>query len=274
MSIRRTVAILIASAISAVGLHAQVPASAESGAGFSGRGIPLQGQVLLGSCSGNSSQDPVPQEAVFGGRFGVHRTYWQGTQQSGAVSRAGADLAAGRLPWVSFKTPGLSWAQMASGAGDAWARDLAARLGALPGPVWVAVNHEPENDAQVMSDWKAMQQRLSPIFRAYPNIAFTIILMGYHQFAAPTIDPTLSMRALYPGPGTVDVVGFDPYNNYGTLNSKGTTNTTFTELKTYYTKIAAWAASVGGVKWAVPRPATPTWPPRGTWPGCRGPTTT
>ncbi len=75
--------------------------------------------------------------------------------------------------------------------------------------------------------------------------------MGYHQFAAPTIDPPLSMQALFPGPGTVDVVGFDPYNNYGTLNSKGTTNTTFTELKTYYTKIAAWAASVGGVKWAV-----------------------
>jgi hypothetical protein len=219
--------------------------------GFSARGIPLQGQVLFGAASGNSSQDPLPQEGVFGGRLGIHRTYWAGNQQSSAVSRAAMDLQAGRLPWVSFKGPGLSWAQMASGAGDAWARDLAAKLGSLPGPVWVAVHHEPENDSGDLQDWKRMQQRLSPIFRAYPNIAFTVILMGYHQFIAPTIDPKLSMQALYPGPGLVDVVGFDPYNWYGTVRSSGEQITTFDELKTYYTKIAAWAASAGGVKWAV-----------------------
>ena len=78
MSIRRTVAILIASAISAVGLHAQVPASAESGAGFSARGVPLQGQVLFGAASGNSTQDPLPREATVAGTFGIHRTYWRG----------------------------------------------------------------------------------------------------------------------------------------------------------------------------------------------------
>ncbi len=136
--------------------------------------------------------------------------------------------------------------------GTTWAKDLAARLGTVPGPVWVAVHHEPENDVRETSrTGSGCSSGSSPIFRAHPNIAFTIILMGYHQFAAPTINPKLSMDALYPGPGLVDVVGFDPYNWYGTLASNGEQITTFTELKTYYTKIAAWAASVGGVKWAV-----------------------
>ena len=133
--------------------------------------------------------------------------------------------------------------QMGQGSGLA--------IGHPSGAVWVAVHHEPENESADLQDWKRMQQRLAPIFRAHPNIAFTIILMGYHQFAAPTINPKLSMDTLYPGPGLVDVVGIDPYNWYGTLASNGEQITTFTELKTYYTKIAAWAASVGGVKWAV-----------------------
>jgi hypothetical protein len=140
---------------------------------------------------------------------------------------------------------------MAAGAGDAWAKDLAARLGAVPGPVWVAVHHEPENDSGDLQDWKRMQQRLSPIFRAYPNVGFTVILMGYHQFGAPTIDPKKSIDALYPGTQHVDVMGFDIYNGYGTVKSSGETNTNFLELKLYYAKIATWAKSVGGVNWAL-----------------------
>ena len=173
-------------------------AGAVEPSGFSPRGVPLAGQVLFGSASGNSAQDPLPQEGVFGSRFGIHRTYWQANQQSKAVQRAAVDLQAGRLPWISFKTPTapgsstkLSWAQMAAGDGDAWARDLAQQLGGLSGPVWVAVHHEPENDAGDMQDWKRMQQHLAPIFRASPNVAFTVIFMGYHQFAAPSPDPKL-----------------------------------------------------------------------------------
>ncbi len=218
----------------------------------------MNGQVLLGSASGNSSQDPLPQEGVFGGTFGIHRTYWQASQQSRALQRAERDLNEGRLPWISFKTPvapgtstKLSWAQMAAGAGDDWARGLAADLAKLPGPVWVAVHHEPENDAGDMQDWKRMQQHLAPIFRASPNVAFTVIFMGYHQFAAPNPNPELSMEAMWPGAQYVDVTGFDPYNNYGTLKSSGQMNTTFTELKRYYDGIAAWSASVGGAKWAI-----------------------
>ena len=242
-------------AIAVVTLLASSSAAPEPG--FSPRGIPLYGQVLLGSASGNPLQDPRPRESIFGGTLGIHRTYWKGDQQAKAVDMAATDLAAGRLPWISFKAPPppgsstpYTWSEMATGAGDQWAADLAKRLSLLKGPVWVAIHHEPENDVGNLQDWTRMQQRLSPFFRSKPNIAYTVILMGYHQFLAPA-DPRLSMTALWPGSRFVDVTGFDPYNTYGTRNPSGTINATFTELKDYYAKIASWSDSVGGAPWAV-----------------------
>ena len=55
-----------------------------------------------------------------------------------AVKTAKADAAKNRMPWMSFKPP-YSWADMAAGKGDAWARDLATKMKAVGGPVWVAV---------------------------------------------------------------------------------------------------------------------------------------
>ena len=181
--------------------------------------------------------------------MGIRRSYYQASQVSAAVDRARADLVAGRVPWLSFKAP-ASWAAMATGAGDAWAQDLANRLGGLPGPVWVAVHHEPEGDGPA-ADWKAMQQRLSPIFRAKPNIAYTMILMGWNQFFANKADQSLDVY--WPGKQYIDVLGFDPYNWYDTSNSSGAKNYTWTELREYYTKITAWLDATGNseVKWAV-----------------------
>ena len=49
---------------------------------------------------------------------------------------------------------------MASGTGDAWARDLFTKLDALNFEVWVAFHHEPEGDG-VTTDWRKMQDHLS-----------------------------------------------------------------------------------------------------------------
>jgi hypothetical protein len=206
----------------------------------------LGGQVLFGSAT---TTDVAVMEAAIGGKVGIRRSYYQASQVSAAVDRARADLVAGRVPWLSFKAP-ASWASMASGAGDAWAQDLANRLGGLPGPVWVAVHHEPEGDGPA-ADWKAMQQRLSPIFRAKPNIAYTMILMGWNQFFANKADQSLDVY--WPGKQHIDVLGFDPYNWYDTTNSSGGKNYSWTELREYYTKIKAWLDATGNseVKWAV-----------------------
>ncbi|MCB0919404.1 MAG: fibronectin type III domain-containing protein [Actinobacteria bacterium] len=221
-------------------------AVAADGSGFSARGLPLNGQVLFG---GATIEDVSQLENSVGGTMGVRRSYYRAGQEDAALARAESDLAAGRLPWMSFKLP-YSWSRMAAGDGDAWARDLAERFGQLDGPVWLAMHHEPEGDGD-HADWVAMQQRLSPIFRAQPNIAYTIILMGWHQFFSG--NASLSMETFWPGKQYVDVLGFDPYNFYDTTRSNGAKNWAWDELDKYYAKIVNWMQTSGNsdVAWGI-----------------------
>ena len=101
---------------------------------------------------------------------------------------------------------------MAAGKGDAWAKDLATRMKSAGGPVWIAVGHEPENDGGDVQQWKAMQNRIGPIMRAAaPNLGFSVIVMGYHQFYGAA---KFSMSAMWPKT-KVDIAGFDVYEKYG-----------------------------------------------------------
>jgi hypothetical protein len=205
------------------------------------RGIPVCGGPFVGSAiTGNG--DPSAKERTYGTNLGVRRTFYSSNQIDGAVRIAKADVAAGRLPWISFKAP-YSWAEMVSGKGDAWAAELAAALKTVDGPVWVAIHHEPETEGDVRV-WAQMQKRLSPIIRnGAPNVAFTIIVMGYHQIFGN--DPSLSFDAIWPGDGLVDVIGIDPYNRYGTGAGKE-----FRELKDFYTELKAFADK-HGTRWGV-----------------------
>lgn len=244
------VATLVAFAVGALSLGTSPDASAatggtlSNGATYSARGIPAKG-AFVGAAVG-SNADPAAFEKEMGRRLGVRRTYWQATQVSNAVSVAKADIAAGRLPWMSFKFP-HSWSQMAAGKGDAWARDLATKLAALNGPVWLAFHHEPEDEGDP-KPWVAAQKRLSPIVRkAAPNVAFTIILMGYHQIYG---DPKFSLDAMWPGDGLVDVIGFDVYYFYGTVKN-GVMSTKRTDLVTAYFKHFQAFAQRKNVKWGL-----------------------
>lgn len=227
--------------------NANVPAAAPdmTSCQFTARSLPTCG-TLFGAAFG-SNTDPTSFEASVGGTLGVRRTYFSSSQVSGAVNVAKADKAAGRVSWMSFKLP-YSWAEMASGKGDAWAQDLAARLGSVNGHVWVAFNHEPENDTGNLADWVAMQRRLAGIVHSVaPNVAFTIILMGYHQFSG---DPKYSLDNLWPGDGLVDVIGIDPYNFYGTVKN-GSVSTLQSDLGSlYFTPLAAFARA-HGTAWGV-----------------------
>lgn len=214
-----------------------------NGCATSARGIPSCG-AFLGSAYG-SNTEPSPMEEEMGSRLGIRRTFFTGAQVDSAVTKAGADLRAGRLPWISFKLP-YSWAEMANGRGDAWARGLASRLAALPGPVWVAFHHEPEGDGDIQA-WRRMQERLAPIVRGTaPNVAFTVIVTGWHQFYG---DSDYSLDAIWPRV-KVDVAGFDIYNQYGVVKD-GEMNTRGTNLRTdYFEKISVWAKAQG-VAWGV-----------------------
>ena len=199
---------------------------------------------LVGAAHG-SNTEPSALEASLGQRLGVRRTYWNGAKVDAAVATAKADVAAGRIPWISFKLP-YSWAEMAAGKGDAWTKDLTAKLATIKGPVWVAFHHEPEGDGPI-EDWKKMQERLGPIVRnGAPNVAFTVVLTGWNQWYGQT---QYRIENIWPNT-TVDIAGFDIYCFYATWKN-GKFRTGEESLKEdYFDKVSAWAKSKG-VAWGL-----------------------
>jgi hypothetical protein len=222
---------------------AALPASACT---LSRRGIPSSACGPLMGAAFGSNTDPTPWEAELGRPLGVRRTYWGPNHVGSAVRVAKEDIAAHRIPWISFKLP-HGWANMAAGKGNAWARDLATRLREVGGPVWVAFHHEPEGDGNIAA-WKAMQERLAPIVRRVaPNVAYTAILMGWHQVSG---DPRYDLDTIWPDT-KIDIAGFDPYNWYGTLRRNGLADRNHADMKKiYFDPISRWADSKG-IEWAV-----------------------
>lgn len=207
------------------------------------RGIPSCG-VYVGAAHG-SNTDPTALESKLGRKLAVRRTYFTASGVTKAVSTARTDLAAGRLPWMSFKLP-HSWPDMVAGKGDAWAKDLAKRLGELDGPVWVAFHHEPEGDGNIQT-WRKMQERLAPIVRsAASNVAFTVVVTGWNQFYGAA---EYRLSEIWPRGVKVDVAGFDIYQQYGVVKN-GKTTTKWTDFSEYYSKIATWARTVD-VAWGL-----------------------
>jgi hypothetical protein len=175
--------------------------------------------------------DPAAFEARLGATLGVRRTYWGGTAASltAAAARVKADVAAGRLPIVSFKPP-LSWADMAAGKGDGWLNSVAQNIAeaAAPGVAWVAIHHEPENDTNTdaaRDSWTKMQWRAATLLQV-PGIAFGACLMGYHSL--PSSPARWQLEECIPG-SAMKWLAFDPYQR--TLN---------TPLDTYLDTLAAY----------------------------------
>jgi hypothetical protein len=232
---------------------------------FSRRGIPSPACGPLVGAAFESNTDPTEWESELGRPLGVRRTYWSAGQVSSAVKVARADVDAHRVPWISFKLP-YTWVEMAEGKGDEWATDLAARLSQVDGPVWLAFHHEPEGDGRIAA-WKAMQERLAPLVRRIaPNVAYTAILMGWHQVSG---DPRYSLDTIWPDT-KIDIAGFDPYNWYGTVKATGLVDRRQADMKkVYFDPISRWAESKG-IAWAISETgytdaaheADPDWLPR------------
>jgi hypothetical protein len=145
------------------------------------------GSIRWGAAVGGNS-DPSRHESVTGTQMGLRRTFFSWQQRTGSMVRtARADLAAGRLPWVSVKPP--SWAAMANGTHDAQIDEMLRGLDGLTGPVWLTVHHEPEGGggSKVADDpagapaWRAMQRRIRARMDALgtDNVAFAPILMSW-----------------------------------------------------------------------------------------------
>lgn len=164
----------------------------------------------------------------------IRRRYWSSmadiVRPNGSLFQAvREDHAAGRLPWVSFKT---AWKQAADGGLDAEFDAVIAELESYAKPTWVIINHEPENDyeavygstatsaekaawtAENAPHWRGQQARFRQRMNAYGalnggirRIAFGGSLMYY------TFNPTSGRDPLdwYPGAGVWDYHGNDHY---------------------------------------------------------------
>ncbi|MGL5825871.1 MAG: carbohydrate binding domain-containing protein, partial [Nocardioides sp.] len=219
------------------------PAVPASGCVSDPMGIPKSGAYL--GAAVNGSRDLTSVEEGLGQTLALHRTYYGASQIDGAVRQAKSDLAMGRLPWISFKAP-YSWSQMAAGAGDAWATQLADALKTVPGPVWLAVHHEPENDGDI-AQWTAMQARIAPIIHARTdNVAYSVIYSGWNTFGGGR--NTLATK--WPGDQHIDILAIDAYNDMGATRS-GRVGTRALDIRAYYQKMAAWAATHGTKGWAI-----------------------
>jgi hypothetical protein len=162
------------------------------------------GTVRWGAAVGGNVDPTTRWETPAGKAFGVRRTFWQWTTHASLISTAKADLAKGRLPWVSTKVP--SWSAVATGTYDAQVIDLITKLQALGKPVWLSVHHEPEGDG-VAADWRAMQARIFDIRNTLKatNVAFAPILMSWSWEAG--VDRWRDWWA----PDAADFIGIDHY---------------------------------------------------------------
>jgi hypothetical protein len=140
------------------------------------------GTIRWGAAIGGNADPVARHEAIAGRSMGVRRTFWDMTKTASLVTTATADIAAGRVPWVSVKL-GTTWKNVAAGSIDGALDSLFKRLAALPGPVWFTAHHEPENDPAdgTAADWRAMQTRVRRVLDASgaKNVAFAPILMSW-----------------------------------------------------------------------------------------------
>jgi len=191
----------------AVGAPSAVVAPPPPPGGFPGE--PPVGKVYVGVREETGDNVVTRYETPAGAVLGVHRVFFQ-TSQSDATMAAACEteLAAGRLPWISFKTP-QPWSTITQGY-------LENRIGVIAditsGPVWLSVWHEPEDNVNASNpivDWLTLQELTGAALGvlAPHNIAFAPVLQGWtwHPSSGRDADDWWTPDAGW------DFFGVDPY---------------------------------------------------------------
>lgn len=104
--------------------------------------LPAQGTLYYGAFTPPTELEGF--EAELGTTLACYRSFFKHWENAKLIERAGLDIAAGRVPVLSIKPP-KPWAELAKDT--AWLDGLMEPLAALNAPVYLAINHEPENDA-------------------------------------------------------------------------------------------------------------------------------
>ncbi|MEJ2610901.1 MAG: PPC domain-containing protein [Candidatus Thiodiazotropha sp.] len=178
-------------------------------------GQPQLGTLYWGAAISGNGEPAERHELPSGNILSIRRTFFQWSQRTGYMIRtASADLLAGRLPWISVKTP--SWKKMANGLHDNEIDEMLKALDNLPGPVWLTIHHEPEggaghnypDDPGGPSMHLAMNKRVRMRMNALgvDNVALAPILMSYTWNMKSGRNPDEWWE-----PGVYDFLGVDHY---------------------------------------------------------------
>lgn len=203
-------ALLTSTTAAALALRSADPARAAARrAGGRFPGDPGPGRLYLGSFV-QYPREVDAYERRLAGRLGARRSYFQADQLGGLVARAADDVLGGRLPMVSTKLPG-SWRSVARGRHDAWLAALLDGLAALDAPVFLTLNHEPENDVHGRAHrpgwYVEMQERAIDRAAAWaPQVSIVPILMSWTLTPGAPRNPR---EWLVP---SSRLFGFDAYN--------------------------------------------------------------
>jgi hypothetical protein len=199
-------------------------------------GQPSAGNLYFGASVPHYRSLPA-FEAKLGERLALNRSYFEPTDARGLVVRAKTDLRMRRLPHVSIKPLG-TWEDIAAGLRDDWLLSMVEGLAKETGPVFLTINHEPENDAgstgMTARDFVAMQQRAIRFAReAAPNVTIVPVLAYW------TFNPRRADAA--PEAWMVDeaaVFGLDVYNPWALSNGKA-----WHSLGSRMDEVAPWIGS-------------------------------
>jgi Cellulase (glycosyl hydrolase family 5) len=208
-------------------------------------GRPSAGKIYWGAAVGGNTDPTSRHEIPAGAPLAVRRTFFQWSQRSGyMVNIASGDIANGRLPWVSVKTP--PWQEMADGLHDAEIDEMLLALDGIGGPVWLTVHHEPEGGGGVNSPddpagpagHLAMNIRVRQRMEALgvDNIALAPILMDWTWESSSGRDPNEWWDS-----SVYDFIGVDHYVCYSNASSCEHDSL----LNSTWTKVLNWAKAKG-----------------------------
>lgn len=157
-----------------------------------------------------------------------HRYFqWADIDKGTIPTKAKEDQTAGRLPYVTFKA-NTDWAAIGNGTYDAQLDKLIAGLDNLGKPVWVTMQHEPENDTdgatRTSTSYRAMQSRFKARMNAANNGTGTknIAFMPHFMDATTRNNGTRNPNDWWVN-GIWDVVMFSNYCQRSCVDGGGNT---------------------------------------------------
>lgn len=194
-------------------------------------GDPGEGNMYLGV---SNLDDNPTRESYFTVPVGLYRHYWNtgiveaqnGSGYQAAITRIGADIDLGRVPWPSFKlkssgptkTADATWTQAANGAADARINTILSGINTAvqgKGPVFITWHHEPNSSDDIAAngtpaDYKAMCTHMQTLMAPYPNLVQVggVLSAGYYQM---TGGGGWNMRD-WVSSASCDIFGLDIYN--------------------------------------------------------------